>query len=498
MRRILSNQEERRLSIIELLSDLTEPITYKELASRLESSQRTISDDIDTISEIATQFTIHSTGPTVELIYKSNQNIQTVYRYFLSTSKGFMIINEILKHGSLTLDDLVSKLNLSRSTLYRLLSKMNIELKERYSIEISFNPFKFIGKEIDIRYFLTQFITERYFDTLSEISWLNIESLDNLLIFLNQDLNTTIDYTILRTVKHSIIINAIRLKQGFYEFDDVEFRQDLVEQLLDKHPLIREQLTYLFKSNNVPFEVKLVYDLFKGSLLKNYYYSPKELLYALDGNPTLRTSYNRLKAMLHTISEQFTLSLPNEEDLIYYLFSSVTLYKFVMNSSYILYDAKGLFVKDLVKHHPSFVDACKAQLVEYLNASSIEYHPDFLNHLIYILYTHWENLSTSLYTNGRIVKALIISAFDINHALMVKSQLTFQFSNRIHFDVYTDALLDFDSLSQSDYDIIIGNYPLPKLSDKHTLTIRSIITIEDTIALLNILNEMFDSNPKEH
>lgn len=486
MRRILSNQKLRRLSIVELLSNATGSMSYSQIATLMDSSERTIHDDIDVINQSATLFSITSTSKSVQIHYNTNQNIQTVYQHVLSDTAAFNIIEAIFSQGSVSLTYLTDTLDLSRSTLYRLIGKINPILLDRFNIEISFNPFAFVGSEVDIRYFLTQFVSERYLGETIPISLVDTDLLEKVMIEISTHINAVMNYTTLRIIKNTIIVNAIRLQQGYF-YKDIAVQDEFIHSVMDISSPIYSQLKVFFDKLKIPFHSLYVSDLFTSFILKGYYYSPAEMKMAYDSDKSLQKSYTALDTLVSELSSNFNLALPNKDDLIYHLHSTAQLYKFEMNSNYILFDSKGLFVENLDTHYTAFVSSGITAIKDYLTIMGIEYHEEFVNHFFYKIFTHWKDLSHSLFNNIKKMTAVIFSAFDINHAKMLKSQLELQFANQIEFTVYEGSQLDCQTVVESNYDIIIANYPLPEIKDKHTVIIRSVPTSQDIASIMKII-----------
>lgn len=90
--------------------------------------------------------------------------------------------------------EVIEKLNISRSTIYRMLPNIKRALKANYTISIDSTPFSFTGDEMDIRFFLTQFTAERYLDELPYPSHFDSTLLNDFLTMVSDIYDFDLNY----------------------------------------------------------------------------------------------------------------------------------------------------------------------------------------------------------------------------------------------------------------------------------------------------------------
>ncbi|WP_158607396.1 helix-turn-helix domain-containing protein [Aerococcus agrisoli] len=146
MRHMLSHADLRKLEMIEYLSSHRGLQNIQDLAEKLNVSERTLKEDIEGILEYDKIFDLKYYTNHIALRFQNNQSIQTVYKYVLSNSDAFRLIEALLYHGSMSMEEMVDHLFLSRSTIYRILPNIKKALETQFNISISNTPLSFVGK----------------------------------------------------------------------------------------------------------------------------------------------------------------------------------------------------------------------------------------------------------------------------------------------------------------------------------------------------------------
>ena len=494
MREILSSKELRRLSMIELLTDQQDFVSINEISEVLDVSVRTIQSDIDLMCEFSFFFRIKVHNQAIKLVYEHHQNIHKVYSYLLTHSSGYKIIAEILKYGSVNLEHLINKLELSRSSIYRLCNKIDKALKKHFDIQLSQNPFSFVGDEVNIRYFLSHFIAEKYTDTPVHLCpQVDLYLLDEMIVTTSKAFGVPIDFTKLNGIRLLTIIQIIRTQQGYY-IQQLDVNQQAVDRILQKDSVNHHQLIKFMKSVQLPFEPLYIINIFAEFLLNQSYFSESALANDLVSNSELQQVIDSLDQSINQLALKYNLHIPHKNKLFYHLYQATQHNKFEVGSSYILHNTKSIFINKMLKLYPRFITACQEAMEEFLLKSVTHYRPELLIYLTYTLLTHWESLSIQLFELHQKVNTLVLSSLDSYHAHFLKDQLTWKLGNVVDIEVYNNIHfnnLDLsDQLKNNEYDLIIANCPLPDIPNKCTISIHSVPTVDDINQILMIVKEI--------
>lgn len=485
MRRILSNSESRILSLIEYLStqDLPQSIGY--LATRLNVSERTLKADLDNLEKLDYLFKLTNQANYIQLKFNHNQNIQTVYQYVMEKSDAFRIIEALLYNGSMSMDEMVEHLYVSRSTIYRILPSIQNALEEQFRISISSSPIDFVGDEGDIRFFLSQFIAERYVNSTLSFEHFDEASLRNFLIEIGKALNTEVNYTTIIVVSHRVYTNYLRTKLGYVQ-EGLLVQEDVVDTLMAPQSSSYKFLKVFFNKLQLLLTRENFINLFSDFLLEGYYYSVEEMMNSIGNQLKTQKSYLKLSKLLTELSNLFHLAFENKDFLIYILHNTMRLYKHEVYSNYILFNRKGTFVERTRKQFPQFTKESYTRLSQYLDDMGIHDDPNFTNHMYYTLFTHWKNLTIHLNRINNPVRALILSDFDIYHANMLQSHLENSLIHYMEFSVYSSPIIDYSLFASNEFDLIIANFPLPTIPNTETVTVNTFPTDEDVLRIFNL------------
>ncbi|MGT2646992.1 helix-turn-helix domain-containing protein [Streptococcus uberis] len=125
MRGLLSKTELRELEIIEFLAVQSDYVTINTLANKIHYSSRTIQSDLKTLSNYESYFTLHTTNAGVRLVFKKSTSIENIYYDFVKNSDSFRLLNLLFLNPKITINELVSELFISKSSLL-IIRKMRI------------------------------------------------------------------------------------------------------------------------------------------------------------------------------------------------------------------------------------------------------------------------------------------------------------------------------------------------------------------------------------
>ncbi|WP_430610451.1 helix-turn-helix domain-containing protein [Enterococcus sp. DIV0876] len=161
LRQLLSSTSQNMLQLIEYLLNNKE--TYLlELAQNLSISVSALKNYIDEINhEFAfLEVTIDSYS-LVHLRWCDFASRVDVYSHFLTYSPAFQLLELLFSSNFSSYDMLASELNLSKSSIIRLIKKINQAL-EPYDFYIAKKPIQLTGNEENIRQFYLVFFLEKY------------------------------------------------------------------------------------------------------------------------------------------------------------------------------------------------------------------------------------------------------------------------------------------------------------------------------------------------
>lgn len=498
MREILSNTNIRRLELIEYLYYSKDWVSLDFLTDQLDCVPKTLKMDF---LELDSQFhflSFESFENNIRIHFKENYGIETIYKIILEESPGFQLVEILLLQSQIDKEDLMDKLFMSNSSIYRLLNTMNNRLRENYNIGLSFSPIKFIGNEVNIRFFISQFISEKYSFHEWPYKGIEEEKWNDFLRFFVNFSGVSTDFTRLNYLKVLSLVSLIRYKNGFRIIDERCFNIDALWEKLIDDPKFKSEKTNLQKIVGVEITKPLLINLFYPYLQKEFAFSYEHLLELSKDNQEINKSVLAVENMLFQLSKEFQLNILNTFDLTLELHNLYYLQNMEIDSNYILFNKKKLFCKTIEQRFPELIHSMKKEINQWLMIYPRTLSLSFKEHILYALFTYWESLVTQLLRREGNISVLIITKFDIWQAKMLADYLNHYFSNQIKISIYNQLTVDLVSLESTDYDIILGTFRIPNIKGKVVLNISNIPTNQDlekiyhTIRQLNMIPERMD------
>ena len=166
MRKLLDVSSQRLISILEILLENDGWTTFASLGSAIETSERTVAKDIAMLRE---RWGHHlnievSKKNGVRLINQNISSTGAVFTDIFNDSLSLQWIRELLFHPSMSMEFYESQLFTSRSTLLRILPKINRYLSGKgMKIICENNRYDFIGDDEQyLRDFSANFLLELY------------------------------------------------------------------------------------------------------------------------------------------------------------------------------------------------------------------------------------------------------------------------------------------------------------------------------------------------
>ena len=492
MRSLLSTKEQRQLRLLEILIQKRDWIRLNELAQTLECTERILKNDLNELRTEFPSFKIQSSINGIMLNLDTGASIEDIYIYFLSHSQSFQLLEYMFFNEGLPIYRTVEKLHSSNANLYRLGNRITTILSQQFQIELSFTPTSLNGNEIDIRYFYAQYFSERYYFLNWPFPDLPEEDLTEFVDFFYKITNYPMRFSIYRMYKLMIAISIYRIKNGHFIDLPNHFFDDYYP-ILASIPNFEDILVHFSEKLGLEITPDIIAQIFISFIQSNIFLDPQEFFNSLEENSEARYSYQLLSQILERLSKQYRITFTNHDELIWHLHNTAFFERQEIFSTPILFEQKALTIKKFEVYFPDFMGSARQELAQYRQAIGQHDHPEQLEHLMYTILTHAENLSTQLLENRPPIKVLIISNFDHALSLTFKDMLTYYCNNRFTFDIWDELETSPEILNQTDYDIIVSNFYIPGITKKFIC--RNHLSIMDLVNHLNCLsNEIHISN----
>lgn len=475
MRNLLDAPSQRMITILETLTIHGGWITLSELSSLVTASERTVATDVSNLQKKwGKSLNIEVSRKNGVLMHNRNFNcIGHVVTDLFNDSVALLWIKELLFHPNMAIEFYESKLFASRSTLLRLLSRINHSLSDK-GIEIlcDNNRYQLIGKDEQyLRDFSASFLLELY--------GLNLQKYD-----ITIDLNVTREM-----IMSTISQNLEDIELSWIINDDVAITYLLMFYLIS---LVRENQGYTVASN---------YPVEKEIDMQKFIYIQEQFSNITIDNlrPIHQMVFNRYcgwdsetekglvtqetEAFFHRIFSIIPVS-PNN--------NTKRLMRFMLESLYLtqryrptktsaLFDRVYYFALSLKRTNAFLYQVIEDNLKLFFQNVHLDINSNISNALFWLCLTCPE---LSQYSQPK--KALLIADFGMPHAKFLAKVLSDFFSRSNTSSLQVDIAQPSQSLSVNDtrnYDIIITTKPDFKMQHEKVFMINDYPSDADLMQL---------------
>ncbi len=492
MRNLLSTKDQRQLRLMETLIQNRNWMRLHELADNLGCTERILKNDLNELRTAFPTIDIQSSINGIMIDLDMQTSVEELYQYFLAHSQSFQLLEYMFFNEGLPIYRTIENLHLSNSNLYRLGRNITKTLSSQFQIELSFTPTEIRGNEIDIRYFYAQYFSERYYFLDWPFPDIPEEDLTEFADFFYKITNYPMRFSIYRMYKLMIAISIYRIKNGHFIDLPNHFNDDYYPLLMNI-PNFEEILVHFSEKLGLEMTPDTIAQIFISFLQNDIFLDPQDFFNSLEENSEAKYSYQLLSQILERLAKQFKITFTNREELIWHLHNTAFFERQEIFSTPILFEQKALTIKKFNVYFPDFMESARQELAQYRQAIGQHDHPEQLEHLMYTILTHAENLTTQLLENRPPIKVLILSNFDHALSLTLVDMLTYYCNNRFTFDIWDELQTSPEILNQTDYDIIVSNFYIPDITKKFIC--RNHLSIMDLVNHLNCLsNEVHLSN----
>lgn len=490
MTNLLSKTENRRLKLIEILSNTHTRINLETLSKQLDCSVRVVREDLIFLREQFNEFELHTVKDEIQLIYRPSKGIKHIYQHFYNHSTSYQLMEIAFFEEGDSIEELEERLFVSTSTIYRLMKQLN-KVLSTYDFKVVLNPIQITGNEQNIRTYFYDYFYEKYLFTSWPFKTLNEEELN---VFLEFHINMTQmknDFAYFNKFKIIGAVNLLRFKQKHWvNTDGIEMKfQDRLPDL-KSFSSIFERFERAF---DIEYDDNAIKQIFTAYIQSDFSMDYAHLMKRASNDEEIANEVSLIANSLEKISKENKIEIPNKEQMISAIRNIIHLDYLEPNPGYILYNHDKYFMESLKKEFPDFyslVYPIVKNLREELGKPQTEAG---INFYIYTIFTYWENLVSYLQAKLQKIRVIVISDRQANHAKLIKDFINHRFSAQIEVDVYSEQLMTKHDLESLDCDLIVANFILPESINTRTVYIRNFPFYSD----LRMLSKLIDQIKEE-
>lgn len=474
MREILDGRLKRQLNILEILWE-TEWITTAELAEKIDSSEKTIRNDLSQINEIIAPLSIETSFRAGIILKKDLTTPKSfIYSKILENSLEYTLLETIFLRKASSKEELSDILYISETQVSRVINRINQEIRF-FDFQIT-NHIEIIGNEGNIRDFFAIYFSEKYHlpEKLIQQEEINLIS-DIIEMFIKENTVWAVanndHHLFLGNIKFQLFVCLVRLKQGYkIETNEIPFC-----------------FSHLVNEKNMVEKIHTIFDMeeMEEENLKQLFYEFYQPI-----NPTSRFHSEgididsvfikkQIGQVITLLEDQFGLLCDNRDKLIH------DIYWTTMSSirpTYILYDKKTEFFENTLRVSPDLVTALRDEFFDIyfsLGNPFFSYLDEMIHQSIFKLLTSWSELWIQVRKNKASIKVALLLDSSYDHMRMLKEEIQFYFRQNIKIEIIS-PFTRIQKVYLQKFDCLLTNVYFPDYFGIPTIGISSYLD-EDVI-----------------
>lgn len=456
MRRLLSKQQQRQLSIIEYLSERDGYTPLSQIAKFSHCSIRIIHNDFKLFKNLNNIFEIDTNKSGAKLIFKASAKLEDIFQYFIRSSLAFLLLKELFISDSNTKEYLCNKLFISRTTLIDLIRNSNPILKEQYSFEINPVTLRLEGKEKCIRLFFLRY----FYNSTNLEEWPFNDYFKRTEIFLfaqkllnhfynkNDDIEAY-QFTML------ICINYIRFTQGNHLSPTELGERDLCLNLIFSN--MENEIENRFNSIfNLDFTDTILSEIFFPYINNNIIFTGISDLniYANDVN---NKSFLYFQHNILNLINSIDYNIENSFQIFQTVHNNIFTFPFNITHNFSLLQSNIInYIDNNNVYMPIDIKKIETFLNNYLIYLQIEPSKIMLEQLKFVFFSVWKGFVSQISSKTK-VKIAIISNLGNNHLNLITNYLKIFVENK---NVTIHPLHSKKMLNET-FQLVISNFTIP-------------------------------------
>lgn len=485
---LLDTASNRRMLVMEVLLSFNGWITSAQLAETCHTSIRTINNDIQYLKQnYPDYFTIETSKQHgVRLLPNSSFRLESFYREVMNNNSVFNLMEGLFFHPEYTPQQWQEQLFLSSSSFYRAMSRITTSLK---SYNITFDKKFESKKELNVRYFFSNFFTEKYgymdwsfpFDRMRII-----HALKDINHYIQQHLKDSqyldLDSNQIMHAAMLIGVSIIRISQGFYcqRFRN-PFNFDLDHE-------ITNEFYETYKHMAEPFIEELTFEQ-----LQDIIYSVFAFLITWKSDDEFNHINDCLIHFLNGVIDNWSLDISLEEFdrircLMLNIYSSYRLFPY---DNRILYN-QPRFIGNLIQEsYPKLYQEFQNRLIFLSKQTNFPWDRGTAEILFWII-IKWPNFTQLLYERYTKARILIVSDQGKAHQHYIAQSINHIFSDFAETFECNSDVFELDKRIQTlkeEYDLILVTFDYIS-AEENVPRVLNINPILNTNDFDNIANEL--------
>ncbi|AXY25361.1 hypothetical protein CL176_04740 [Suicoccus acidiformans] len=487
----LNKVEKRQLNLIKLLYQNSDWITYGYLSEAIGVAKNTVSTDISYIEEILGEgVNVEKSTIGIRANFNPGMNLLSIQRIFFNHSISYKLIEDIFIDYPITKENLSTRYDISRSSLYRYLNRVSEETEKFYHFTFEGNPLYMKGQEEEIQNFYVNF----FLDKVHPFNWpfkqIDQQVLDNFINFILDSFRIDINYEEFRYVEYVMSVTLLRMSLGFVlEVDTTNPMMPIFEAFIQSNNQNVEAFRVLVEA----LGIELTATNFSHMIAK--FYETPFLNYGIQNivnmerSNLLEETHRLIGDIVDILTEKYELQLNNRHHLMNNVNKLLHMSSSNLGSNELFFRQQESFLRKIRAINPDFYKSIY-ELVDNKLINAYQNDAWSSDYLVAIILLNWENIYPQLLRKAGRLKVYVMSFQDVSIAKTQVDLLSSYLEDLYDMHLFEGREISEEMVQGLDCDVIISDLNLPTIKDKRIVSIQSLPTVEDIHLLLDLYYEI--------
>lgn len=481
----MSNAKLRRLQLIEYLEDQIQVKTFKEVADHFSTTRRKIYEDLLHIKSVFPEILIKTTPEKIYLQLPGDKRIDYYYQQMIQSSNAFKLLNLLLRENQIERPEAIRRLEISQSSLYRLVQDLNTNLLEDYQLNLQITPLSLDGSEEAIRRFYCQLFSE----TFSMMDWpypeLDVHQVHQVMRLGAKAFDFHLSFDKVHKWMTRTAINLVRNHYGYY----LDLEEDLlnyVHQQIQQSPDWPAFQAAYQAATHLTCTPRLLIECFYPHIHEAFCMDqPKSK--QEEANQNTRQA---IQDFLAGFTDHFKIELEDTHDLVQDLYETIQL-----NQQNLLrplfVSRRDQFIQGFRMDFPLIYDYLTQEITSianHLNLKPCE-EDSLIHQLVYTAIIKLSPLFEQVYREQTKIKALVVTDLEPQQRQFIMIWLKQRMGDLVEIINFAGETPCPYEINKYDCDIIVTNFQLTGIHDRPILWVEEYPSAKNYINLAYMINE---------
>lgn len=461
----------RRLQLVERLTSLASPHSIQDLTRALNTSVRTLANDVLVINRAWTPVEITMTGDLLSIAYRPGFNLRDVYRMILKREPIFRLLRALILYPETPTSELTKLATMSEASLYRNIKIFNTSFFPQFGISIASSPFRLEGKRTHVLLFSSIFLCKQTHIDDWPFKDYPRQEVEEFLSRILDAVHMEIHFSEFRMLCFYVVLSMIWAKT-FRETEDLSSASHLdeirtnsrMQEATDVLPNLQAIVDKVKRYETVfsfPMTRTSLLYLFSLFFRKGYCLTYRSFLDQAGEDPEINKSFFYLIKVLFELEKTYGIKPKNRHEILRNLHNTLYCQYMEPDMAPFFTMTADHFHAWLTRNVTGLPLDLKDKIRGYFIHMNLPVMKPIVDSCVFCLFMKWGRLIYRQLSPAVHVSLLILSSMGQGHAQTLREMVEMQTYLPLRIDIFEGPRFNGPKLLHAGYDIVWSNFSIP-------------------------------------